>query len=220
MRRLPFSRRIWFGPSVSLDRRRTAQSGTPAGRRLDQQRRQAAAWSRPVRQAQHHVEPAVAVDDLRHDAAVGQALQRLRRPAAGRERRRARRRVVDEDLQLRDAAPAFRSAGRPARGCAASCAAAHRPGPQRVEIVAEDLRRSGAHAGQHVVEPMEIGWPMLTHRQHRQAGANVVQDLVDCAGRRSAQDRRRIRWSGRPRRARRLRPAGATADRLTSGTRA
>ena len=118
-------------------------------------------------------------------------------------------------------APAFRPAGRRGRGCAASSARSVFGGAaQRVEIVAEDLERDlGAHAGQHVVEPVRDRLADIDRqRQHREAAADVGDD-VGLRRVRLPRGRPRSRMSARPRHARRAR-RGRCAGRpaFTSGT--
>ena len=126
----------------------------PADRGFDQEVAQPLRGAQPVRQPHRDVEPAVAVDDARHHAPIrqpaelldhGRRLHAVERGAA----------VIDADFELRNQDLLFDlKIGEPGMP-PTRWRSRFRRGAQRVEIVAEDLQRDlGAHAGQHVIEPM------------------------------------------------------------------
>ena len=75
MRRREFSRLTWFGPS-RFSTLAILDSGTCAGRRLDQQVGQRLRAARRFRQAHQQIEAAIAFDDLRDAFALDHLLQR------------------------------------------------------------------------------------------------------------------------------------------------
>ena len=77
MRRCPFSRWIWLGPSVSLTSAMRRSGTRPAGA-LDQQIAEARRRAVGIGKAHDDVEAAVAFDDLRDDPAVRHAPRALR----------------------------------------------------------------------------------------------------------------------------------------------
>ena len=177
MRRCAFSRWIWFGPSVSSTSASSAQRHM-AGRRRDQEIAKAGGGAVLVGKPHHHVEAAVAFDDLRHPAAVRQRFQRL----AHRRRRHAVERralVVDLDADLRNQHLLLDLQVDQPGDAGELLAQRLRQPPQRVEVVAVDLQRDlRAHAGQQVVEPVRDRLADIDrHRQHRQPRADVGVDL-------------------------------------------
>jgi hypothetical protein len=179
IRRRPFSRAIWFGPSPS--------SIVASVESAPHRRRRSAAWRvrrhrAPHRAAHDEVEAAVAFDHLRDPLAVDHLLERTQQRA----RRNAvacRLVVVDADLDLRNQHLLLDLQVGDAGDLREPLAQLRRQAAQRVEIVAVDLQRDlGAHAGQQVVEAVRDRLADVAHRrQHREAAADVGDDLVAAA---------------------------------------
>jgi hypothetical protein len=177
MRRRVFSRRIWFGPSVSVTSATRCSGTRPEGGRDEEvaQRRGRAVL---VGEPHHHVEAAVALDDLRDRAPVGQAFEGLG-DGGGRDAVERRATVVDVDAELRDADLLLDLQVHDARDLAQPLAEAARQGPKRIEVVPEHLQRDlGPDAGQHVIEPVGDRLPHVEHgREHGKAFPDVGHDL-------------------------------------------
>ena len=101
MRRRPFSRWIWLGPSVSITSAMVPSGMRPAGLSISisPSARVAAVG---IAQAHDDIEALRLVDDLRDDLAVRQRLERFG-DLARVEAVERRLGVVDANLQLRDA---------------------------------------------------------------------------------------------------------------------
>ncbi len=124
MRRLPFSRRIWFGP-IGLDDIGDLPDGNPADRRFNQKIAQALGRAAVIAQTNHEIEPFVAIHHAGNDASIGEPLQLLRDRGRLQAIKRRTARIDNDfkmgnanllfDLQVNDAGtPAIRS-----RNCSA-----------------------------------------------------------------------------------------------------
>ena len=181
MRRRPSSRRIWLGPSVSSTGAKAPSGTRPAGVSTSMSNSAPVVRSASARRSTTS-KRRLLVDDLRHDAPVGEQLQRLAR----RRRRQAELGgaiVVDAHLQLRDAHLLLDLQIDDALDRRQTLLQVRCESAQRVEIVAVDLDHElRAHAREHVVEPMRDGLADGdAHRQRREARANVGEHLLAAA---------------------------------------
>ena len=183
MRRRPFSRRIWFGPVGLLDVGDLPRRN-PAARRFDQEIAEPLRGAQPVRQPHHHVEAAVAVDDARDHAPVGEPAELLDdgRRLHAVERGAA---VIDADFELRDAAPAFRPAGRQGPGSSQAAAAGLRPGARSVSRSSPKILTaiSARTPDSMWSSRCEIGWPTLTDDAAARRAARRISATISALAR-------------------------------------
>ena len=178
MRRCPFSLLDLIGPFAFLDLGQQAQRHEPLRRRDEQVLK---SGGRPVLvgDAHHHVEPAIAFDDLRHHAAARQPLQRLRQRGR-RDAVERRALIVGRHLQLGDQHLLFHQRVHDAGHRLQARPQAPRHRTQRVEIVAEDLEDDlRLDARQHMVDAVRDRLADgHRRRQHGQLGADIGVDVL------------------------------------------
>ena len=155
MRRRPFSRRTWFGPSPSSTSAKVRSGTRP--RRFHQQPGQRLRRAPGVGQAQHHVEPLLPVHDLADHLAVAQLLQRVGQRRGGYAVQGGPV-VVEAHLKLRHAHLALHQQVHQAGDRAHASTQVLGQAAQGVEVVAEQLDRDGSvHAGQQVLQSVPNG---------------------------------------------------------------
>ena len=128
---------------------------------------------------QNHIEAANTVDKPGDHTAVREPFEvlghRLRLQAVERGAR-----VVDHDVELRNAHLLFDLQVGQAFDAREAHPESFGRGAQAIEVFAKEFDGDlGAHAGQHVVEPVRDGLPDIERdRQHRQARAQIGDDGV------------------------------------------